>query len=94
VPPIIALSLRAYPNPFDSRVDLELSVPKDDNLRINIYNIRGQLVRKLGDSKYGYGVHHLTWDGRDKAGALCADGIYLMELLSSEGVQRHKLIKQ
>ncbi|MBP7310527.1 MAG: T9SS type A sorting domain-containing protein, partial [Candidatus Cloacimonetes bacterium] len=93
-PPIMALGLHAYPNPFGSRVDIQLQVPKETYLNINIYNIKGQLVKSLGAGKYGYGIHHFVWDGRAASGAICADGIYLLELISAEGRLRQKLVKQ
>lgn len=74
-----------YPNPF--RVDagdlhIDVRGGRDGDLSLEIYNLRGQLVRrdrvtKSGDLSFG-------WDGKDKLGKACGAGLYFLRL-SSQG---------
>lgn len=64
--------LTAYPNPMKN----QLSIKADPSLRgesIEVYNIRGELVRrlKLTDSE-------TIWDGKDSSGRNCPSGVYLL----------------
>ena len=58
----------------------------DGLARINIYNIKGQLVKELvpdliGDRSEGLGVAEAEWDGNDENGKPVPSGIYLYKLL-------------
>jgi hypothetical protein len=51
---------RAYPNPFNSSVDIEFDLPKSQNITINIYSRQGKLI----DSRESYfraGTHISKW---------------------------------
>ncbi|HRX77263.1 MAG TPA: FlgD immunoglobulin-like domain containing protein, partial [Candidatus Cloacimonadota bacterium] len=47
---------------------------------LKIYNIKGQLVRKLLDQEMNKGSYHISWDGRDQSGKTTASGMYLFRL--------------
>jgi hypothetical protein len=68
----------AYPNPMKDQLDIKLT--QDDGAvvgenRIEIYNIKGQLVRSVQLSK-----GETQWDGKDKQGQNCPSGIYLLRV--------------
>lgn len=71
-----AESLRAYPNPFSQ--ELVITRQGSSSGWVSIYNLRGQLVRKLLSSRSGTSASTCTWDGRDHAGKECPAGIYLL----------------
>jgi hypothetical protein len=74
VPTEFALS-QNYPNPFNPETEIMLSLPESGNWSLDIYNIRGQLVRQFS----GYsdaGTVHIMWDSRDDRGSEVASGIY------------------
>jgi hypothetical protein len=64
--------LNAYPNPFTQELNLEL--PSKTSGKIEIYNLKGQLVRDLLLDSMG----KTTWDALDKNGNRSAPGIYLI----------------
>lgn len=93
--------LSAGPNPFSESVSLtiELNETKSGSIQrpeIQIYNIKGQKVRTLFANSSGQGPHSVTWDGRDKSGTACPNGIYLARFRvdgHNKGCLRLSLIK-
>ncbi|MEF3694041.1 MAG: T9SS type A sorting domain-containing protein [Candidatus Cloacimonadota bacterium] len=75
---------RVYPNPFnpDTTINYELESPQYTELMI--YNLRGQLVRKLWSGQQNRGSHKLLWDGRDEQGRAGASGNYILILKAGE----------
>ncbi|HOI42012.1 MAG TPA: S8 family serine peptidase [Elusimicrobiales bacterium] len=71
--------LKAYPNPvyFDTGTMLTFAgVPQDaSDVRIYIYNVAGELVRKI---EKGKGIVHMPyWDGKNEKGQTAASGLYI-----------------
>jgi flagellar hook assembly protein FlgD len=69
-----------YPNPFNPDTRILFSLNLDEHCELSIYNINGQLVRKLISGSRNAGTHLVMWDGRDDAGRLLPSGIYLYRL--------------
>jgi len=69
-------SFLAYPNPFNLQGSLQVKLPetlRSSSIQINIYNIKGQIVRNLE-------VSELNWDGYDNRQHPAGNGIYLMQI--------------
>jgi len=49
------VELKAYPNPFTDRLNIEFALPEDSRVRLEIFNLAGQRVAELfeGDVKAG-----------------------------------------
>jgi len=73
-------SVKAYPNPFNPNVQLEYSIAKDENIRIEIYDILGQKITILQDSFKPAGKYIVHWDGADDNGIILPSGIYFFRL--------------
>ncbi len=80
-----------YPNPFNPRTSIKLFVPRDTELSVGIYDLKGRRVRDLYTGDIGLGWHTLIWDGNDDSGSRQASGIYFMRAVSREGSQTYKL---
>ncbi|RPH92640.1 T9SS C-terminal target domain-containing protein [candidate division KSB1 bacterium] len=81
-----------YPNPFNPETEIVFNVPVNSAVRIQVYNIMGQLVRTLTDSRYTAGMHHIRWDGRSDAGVAVGAGIYLYRMDSPGFTQTKKML--
>jgi len=68
------------------------STVNSQHITINIYNIRGQLVRKLVDDIYAPGEHSVVWNGTDDAGRSVGSGVYLYQMKTDDLVQTRKMI--
>jgi hypothetical protein len=89
------LDMRAYPNPFNPKTTLELSLPRAGQVSVKIFNVRGELIKTLVDGNLQAGMHQLTWDGTDRNGARSASGVYFAETraVGQTKVTRMALIK-
>lgn len=70
----------AFPNPCNPRTTIEMVLPAGsaagDGADVEIYDLRGQMVRKLhGDAAANDRVA-VNWDGQDDAGRLVPSGRY------------------
>ena len=64
-----------YPNPFNPVTNIKFSLPEDQFVKINIFNMKGQLVNKLVNEKRPAGVHTVHWNAET-----AASGVYLYQL--------------
>jgi len=65
-----------YPNPFNPETTIAFDVKGTQQVRIEIYNTKGQLIRTLVDEVKSQGHHSVIWNGRDDHGNSVASGIY------------------
>ncbi len=85
-----------YPNPFNPettiryRISNSLNTPVDVKLRI--FNLKGQLVSVLVDEKKSAGVYNVTWDGTDNQGLRVSTGIFFYTLSAGDFQSSKKLI--
>lgn len=56
-----------YPNPFNSSTSISFSLPVSSKVKLEIFNILGQVVRALHNGRLGAGVHKYTWNGSSSA---------------------------
>ncbi|MBC8526900.1 MAG: PKD domain-containing protein [Candidatus Cloacimonetes bacterium] len=54
-----------YPNPFSRITSIKYSLPKPSNVKIQIYNVKGQLVEILVNDDKEVGVHFVNWNAND-----------------------------
>ena len=66
-----------YPNPFNPTTTINFGLKDDGYVLLNIYNIRGQLVRQLADGEKLAGHFSVEWDGRNSSGNIMPSGTYL-----------------
>ena len=65
-----------YPNPFNQIAYIPYTLEIKSEVKINIYNTRGQVVNNFDLGSQEKGHYIITWDGRDNDGNLCGNGIY------------------
>ncbi len=70
------LLVRSQPNPFNPRTTICFEVPAAGNVRLEVYDLRGRLVRVLVDADLPAGSHQRVWDGNDARGLGAASGCY------------------
>lgn len=77
-PSAVGRSLVAWPNPFNPSTTLRYDVQQAGIVELDVYDLRGRLVRRLLRQHRAAGRHTLQWDGRTEAGELAASGTYLL----------------
>jgi hypothetical protein len=88
-----------YPNPFNPVTVIKYSVPgtyasfKKIPVRLNIYNIRGQLVKNLVMDDKTPNTYAVLWNGKANNGRLVASGVYLYRVeVSNKFVKTKKMV--
>ncbi len=88
--------LPAYPNPFNPSVTIPFTLHAADQVTITMYNVLGQKVATLLDTRMNAGFHELAWNSISSDGSELAAGIYFVRLSVSNGtaqVQKIVLLK-
>jgi hypothetical protein len=92
-PSLAGVSLSANsPNPFSGETSMELDLPADASVEVDVYDVAGRLVRRIAGSRVGAGVHRMSFDGRDNAGHPLANGVYFYSVHALGETQTRKLV--
>jgi len=78
--PASKLVLSAYPNPFTHQLNLTCKLPKSSDASLQIYNLKGQLVREFTWENLSVGLQSIQWDGFCDNGIRASNGMYLCKL--------------
>lgn len=83
-----------YPNPFNASTTIPLSVPSglSGDLRLEIFDIAGQIVDVLHAGLLPPGTHHLLWNVRNSRGYPLASGLYFYRLRSASASRVRTMI--
>ena len=73
-----------YPNPFNPSTNIKFWLPKAGQVQLSVYNLQGQLVKRLTHEELSAGAHQVVWDGTDSASNRQGTGLYVVELLFQE----------
>jgi flagellar hook assembly protein FlgD len=84
--------LPAKPNPANNTVEFGIALPKADHVRLQVFDVRGRLIRQLVDGSKPAGRHVLTWDLHDGRGVAAAPGVYFVRMRTSAGSFERKLV--
>lgn len=89
----IDFSVIAMPNPFRVNTSLQMKSAPNSEIKLSVYNMKGQLVRTLTAHSDNSGQAVLTWDAKDDRGNRADNGIYLYKMVSAGKSFTGKLIK-
>ncbi len=76
-----------YPNPFNPSTAIRFSLPVQTQLKINIYNMLGELVKTLSEGIYEAGYYNITFDA-----AGLSSGTYIYRIESEKFRESKKMI--
>lgn len=72
-----------YPNPFNPTTTISFYNNRKGNVKVDIYNVRGQLVKSLINENLGQGNHKTVWHGTNNSNKKVASGVYFYRLRSN-----------
>ena len=81
-----------YPNPFNPSTVIEYELMRRSNVRLEIFNMAGQVVRILRNGEEEPGGHRALWNGCDENGNASAAGVYLYRLTADGFRQAKKMV--
>lgn len=74
--PSLVLEANNFPNPFNPTTTISFNLPENGLTSLNIYNLKGQLVRSLINQDMTAGKKSVVWNGTDNSGRLVSSGLY------------------
>jgi Fe-S cluster assembly iron-binding protein IscA len=87
-----------YPNPFivsngrNSEMTISFSLERPSEVKIDVFNTKGQFVKTLVTSKLKTGNHNISWNGMSDNGKEVSCGIYMYKITTDSKTLVKKLL--
>lgn len=82
-----------HPNPFNPETVIRYILPAAHHVRLEVYNLQGQLIATLVDQMQAPGMHSVVWNARGAAGTPAPAGVYFCRLRAGDSFSaQRKLI--
>ncbi|MFA7123226.1 MAG: T9SS type A sorting domain-containing protein [Candidatus Delongbacteria bacterium] len=65
-----------YPNPFNNSTQISYSIPNTSNVKLSVYNIKGELIKDIINARQNKGQHSVIFEAND-----LNSGIYFYRLV-------------
>ncbi len=76
-----------YPNPFNPSTTIRYALAQAGHVSLKIFNLAGQEIATLGDSKQNAGEHQIQWQAHG-----VPSGVYFYQLRAGDHVEKRKMI--
>lgn len=76
-----------YPNPFNPATNIDFALPTASHVKLEIFNVLGQLVKTLVDNSLEAGIHSVEFDASSQS-----SGIFFYRLTHKDGIETKKMI--
>jgi hypothetical protein len=76
-----------YPNPFNPETVISYTLPSHQEIRLDVYDVTGRLMRTLVHEKQSAGNYKVPFNGRN-----LASGIYLIRLETVQQVMTRRMV--
>jgi len=80
------------PNPFNPTTKVAFDMPVAGDVKISVFNVLGQNVTDLVDGYCEAGAHEIVWNGKDRAGAAVASGMYFYRIDTDQFTDTKKMV--
>ena len=74
-----------YPNPFNPSTTICYSLPISADIRLNIYNLKREKVRRLINQHQSAGIFEITWNGCNDNNVQVASGTFINRMEMNAG---------
>ena len=90
--PVAPVLCGNYPNPFNPTTRNRFGIPTESLVSMNIYDVRGNVIKTF-DSRYETaGWHEYSWNGVDDSGQAVPTGVYLSRFEAGGRSQTIKML--
>jgi len=86
------INIKSYPNPFVDHIRIEYTLEKEDDVRLEIYNQNGQLIKQLVDETQLSGEYSVMWDGTNNQSMKVGGGVYFFKVILGEKSSTGKVV--
>ena len=81
----------ATKNPSRAGATLALRISRPGDVRVQLFDVRGRLVRTIDEGKYPAGERLVRWNGQDDHGKQVGSGIYFFRVESPDGIEKQRI---
>jgi len=81
-----------YPNPFNPSTSLRYDLPRQSNVRIEVFNMIGEVVSVILDSRLSAGSYTVRWDGMTSSGIPASSGMYIVRFSMDNSIETRKIL--
>ena len=81
-----------YPNPFNPETEIVFNLKSSSEVELNIYNLKGQLIRSLVNGNMNSGEQRIIWNGMDSSNNAVGSGIYYYQIRSGKYTSTGKMV--
>ena len=81
-----------YPNPFNQIVYIPYTLETKSEVKIEIYNSKGERIKYMDLANQDKGYHRIMWDGKDDKSLNCSNGIYILRMTTNNQVYIKKML--
>jgi hypothetical protein len=92
IPYISAWLSQNAPNPFNPSTTISYNIAAASEVRLDVYDANGKLVRKLVSGSLPAGSYTAKWDGRSDNGSFLSSGVYFCRLQAGKDSITIKMI--
>jgi hypothetical protein len=78
---------RSYPNPFNATTVITYELPTEAQVKLEVYNISGQKVATLVESRQQSGYRSVVWDASE-----VSSGVYFYELSAGDFTETKRMM--
>ncbi len=90
--PVATALMGNYPNPFNPTTEIRFALSEPGNVRIDVYNVKGEKVRTLVNGMMDATYHTVTWNGNDDHNRTAGSGIYFYRMRAGKFTSTKKMI--
>lgn len=80
-----------FPNPFSDKTNIQFNVASASDVRLEIVDVMGNVVRTLVNGRVEASRQNIEWDGTNDDNQQVANGTYIYRLTVGESVETHKM---
>ena len=84
--------LQNYPNPFNPVTEITFTIEEYGQLSLSIFDLRGNLVKKLKEEIGPPGRYQVIWNSKDENGKKVPSGVYLCQLKTAQKVYNSRML--
>ena len=81
-----------YPNPFNPSTIISYDLAFQSDVSLNIYDMRGRMIRNLVGQTQDAGHYLIEWHGNDNSGNNVGAGVYIYKLSAGSRIFSQKMI--
>ena len=90
--PISYQLFQNYPNPFNPYTKIDYELPKEEQVSLKIFDIKGREVISLVDEVKKPGLKYAFWDATNKLGHPVSAGMYIYTIQVGNFRQSKKMV--